>query len=490
MNKFYNYLGLTLAVFCLAIASAYAVADKVTRMDSNGKMFDSVKTENPNSQRVIRSNTGLQPAAPAGLLRVPAMRQEAPMRLAGLKGKFFGVVSDFLNPPMAYTTEAYFASLDLDNGTSEVLFKGKESQFYWPNQMGELKFLFAGTERKGGIYTTFFLENMVTHEITLNWMRTDIATGECEPAFKYSFETNPEALVYAMTYDSGSDSFYGISVDAVTMQPGVLVKVDGKTGNISTVGVMDSRDGFISGIYYHSVDKKLYGLRANNHGMGEIVSISTQDAKITIEGETDEYAIPFFRDGSGPMAQPLTFSPRDNAFIAMVLNPADGMNVAYKIDAETFEPEYLCTFSTKQEYIPVLYCADAVAAAEAPAAADIKSLEFNKAELSGQAKIGIPTELYNGAALTKNVTAAVYVNDALYQTYENCVPGSELSVDLNMQAEGYYKLDVYTYLQEDEPSPAAERWFYAGNDNPKAPANVRLEAFSSDMGCSRLGGRT
>jgi len=479
MKKNHYSLGALAALLAVAVASVFAYAGSWNRLSHDGKITAQLNTSVNPWKMAVNHGEPLFGASPeSGLIRIPAMRPEAPTSIGGLKGDLYGVVTSF--ETIGFTTDAFYGKLDLSSGSVSRIFNGERSQFNWGGD-GTTTYFKGGAVRQGWLYMPYFCEDMIDPDnVTMQWTRTNLATGECEVAFNYNFKSQPEALVYCMAYSPDEDCFYAINVSiASSFEPGSLLRVDAKTGDFKVVGPIGTTGGIISGICYNTLENKLYGLRANTDGIGEIVSISTKDAKVTVEGETDEYAIPFYVNVRGPMSQPITYSARDNAFVAVVLEPEEGKSVAYKIDAETYEPEYLCTFTNPSlAYVSVLYCSDPIAPATAPAAPVINSIEFDKTSVNGKLKVTMPTELYDATPLTssQSLTMKVTVDGTEVEKRTGCAPGANLEVSLNNCSNGLHTLNVVVYLNEAELSPVAEQDFFVGNDNPKAPANVKMDA--------------
>ncbi len=382
-----------------------------------------------------------------------------------LRGHLYGVVPRYLD--MEKAEEAYLASISMNTGVISPV---------WYNEMfvgveGDGYVLQGGVYRAGVVYVPRATYGVDSYSIV--WNAMDLASGKRLSPVEFADNTT-YADPYSITYDSKADLIYGVSFN--DQSDSNLVVIDPKDGfSLRYVGFIGS-EGSISAIAYNPANDTLYAFNTSN----EVYAVDTATGEINTLGRLD-YDETMFDEG---IAGQIAYSPLDGTFVYLYRDP---MLMGYRmlfIDPETFEVaegEDLKGETTL--YITNIFLTDPYAEAEAPAQAPECDIKFDRASLSGEIVLHIPSERFDGVLLQDEAISAVATVDGKVVFDSMVAPGSDQSVSLTLE-EGVHELSFTTSRGSNGEliSPVRTQRFHTGNDNPREIRNLTIAHPSAPEG--------
>ena len=170
---------------------------------------------------------------------------------------------------------------------------------------------------------------------------------------------------------------------------------------------------------------------------------------------------------------------------AMVYSPNDGGMVWQAVPYSTVAPNYRVVIEPSTGLIKeqidlandaqfsILYCPDKAAASTgAPTSATINGANFEGAALNGNINLTLPMVDIMGNSLSGVLTVNVYIDGSDTPFTSTGTPGQTIDVPVTV-TEGTHTASV-VIIDGTVEGNSSTISFYAGNDTPSAPANVKL----------------
>jgi hypothetical protein len=269
-------------------------------------------------------------------------------------------------------------------------------------------------------------------------------------------------VVPFVVYDANNDICYSYSYtsDAQGLNWGTL---NLNTGTITVIKENVSWKPVALAI--NPATSEIFGINTN----GTFGKINKTNGEITLMQAT----------GVSPYAtsQGMTYSPNDGGFVwtAISNTTSDGTNpITRRVSIDpTTGVVTGNTVITDGSAFTFIYCPDKAASAEsAPAAATINGVNFEKNALTGNVNLTIPLKGVDGSSLSGIITVNVYVDGATTPVASTGTPGQTIDVPITV-SEGSHTVTVIL-LSGTVEGNSTSTTFYAGDDTPSAPSNVKL----------------
>lgn len=387
---------------------------------------------------------------PAPMMRSP----QAP------RGNLIGIVNRFQG--METTGEAYIARIDLATGVLNPLYR---SPIFSP-YVGEDYLMQTNLLRNGEIICPYVSDSDEGYSVT--WDFVDLESGSRNHTKR--FGANLFANAYSMTYNPDKDLIYIIALDGDT--DGQFSVADPSNDfNITYIGNLRTKAGFIAAIAYNMADGQLYAFNDNN----DVFTLDPATGNLVEAGylELPTGELLFSEGVSGQV----TYSPADGMFICIFRdNSLQASRVLY-IHPETFEVfEGAVLTAEKVPYVTSIFCTDEYALPEAPELPALPIVDFDGPSLSGSLTIQAPSYTYAGDALGSAKVRMVITADGDEVFNREMDPGTTLNLPLTLR-EGEHAMVLAAYLGNAR-SPERRFSIYTGHDNPKAPTGLRLSGNS------------
>lgn len=383
---------------------------------------------------------------PAGIMRSP----QAP------RGNIYGIVNRFQG--IQTTGEAYAAKINLATGAVSKLYC---SPIFSP-YTGEDYLLQTNTLRNGEIICPS-LESFDDYNVS--WDFIDLMTGRYLRT--KDFGADMFANAYSMTYDPDHDLIYMVCLDGNT--DGQFSIADPKKDyEITYVGSLRKKGGFIAALAYNTADGQLYAFNDNNN-------VFTLDPSSGALVEAGYLELPtgdlLFSEG---ISGQVTYSPADQMFICIYRdNSLEASRVLY-IHPETFEIfEGAVLTADKVPYVSSVFCTDEYAEPDAPELPEEPEVSFVGPSLSGTLKVTAPRYTYIGTPLGSTRVKMKLTADGNSVFEKEMLPGASETVSLTLP-EGDHAF-VLTALLNNASSPERRFSVYVGNDSPQAPSGISLD---------------
>lgn len=393
---------------------------------------------------------------PANILRSP----EAPT------GNFLALIPRHSNG--ASNSDAYLGKLNATTGTVTKLFSGD----VFSN--GEDYYFETASVRGNIMYIPSYIEDMVTHEITVLWKTVDVETGERLNDIVFGTDTEAlNAFLYGMTYDSDKDLFYGLCFNMQTARGGALVCIDPKqpVWKAEIIGDLGGvENDFMANIVYNPGDNMLYGLKDTGtlymvdvlgNGFADLIELRQYDDFM------EDFMFPEYST-----ANAMCYSPYDHAFIFIYRDNFMEQMRVIGIDDESYEP-YTISEISPLGWVAALVCTDPYAQDDAPDRIANPIFNFEGASLSGTYTVTMPTTTFNGLAIDAStpITVNVTIDGEVYEPFTGKA-GEVITKNLTLE-QGQHEFKITANIGSAF-SPITVVRFYVGNDSPVAPANVQL----------------
>lgn len=414
----------------------------------------------------VASNS-VEPRLKSGYFR------EAPANNYNILGNIYGVCNAFgsMTSDLDSYAQSFWGKIDFSDLSAKSIYSGLDFCNYLDQEHQ------TGALRDGILYIPEGKRSNV-RDFDLVWKRIDINSGkvlapiECPADITYWLQS--------MCYDPVTDAFYGMTGkdDGQTTSYNRIVKVTLTSDNHLNAEVLtdlpSSPGAILCGFFYNCSDEEIYSLRDN----GSIVNVDRTSGRPTLSAELycDDYEEEnvIFSTFEERGTSYITYSPKDDTLIMVARDTYSSGNPVkvYTIDPNDGQVTLLGKMADNA-MMTTLCCTDRYAMPDAPAEVEVKEVVFNGASLSGNITILAPSTLYNASPLSKDMTISLEI-DGKVAASRQCAPGATLTFPVTV-AEGLHTLSTLAYIKESNPGPATTLKFYAGNDTPDSPQNLKTD---------------
>lgn len=375
------------------------------------------------------------------------------------RGHIYGAVCSYQD--MVYFRDAFWGEINTKTGAVSKLYSG--NVFINGNDYD-----IQGGAVRGDVYYTPVVE-ADDDFTTILWNRINIQTGEVLTPI--SFGGDWAAYCYSMTYNAKDDKIYGLSVDPETGVYNRLTIVSFNQQGRPEVenAIYLNSDEHLGAIAYCPLDQNIYIFGSYNG----VYVFSPRTETINRSGEllyTEDII-------ANLVATQIVYSPLDFAFIVAYRDLMyEEMRLLY-IDPESWE----ITDGVKlgggryvNPYFISLYCPDPFAPQEAPAQGAEPVVNVAGSALTGTYTFTVPTHNFAGIQLDAATQIAVELKlDGKAVISKNMTPGQTETYNIN-DAAGLHTFEL-TFTLDGKSSPVRTTLVMLGHDNPKAPANVKVD---------------
>ncbi len=335
----------------------------------------------------------------------------------------------------------------------------------------------AGAVRDGILYIPEGQRSSI-RDFQVIWKRLNINTGEWLSPLVCSDDLS--LWPATMCYDPKSDAFIAMTAmdENGTTRYGRLVsiKLNETTGLPEATVIKDypERDANLSGIFYNPAEEEVMTMTDDHI----IYYINLKNGNLTPmcelfcdEQDDEEDAFRGF-DYIGSFN--MVYSPRDHKVIWSVPSYGRTPSEAYLfgIDLDDGCVTRLGNLSNGT-YMISLYTPDTYAEPDAADMVTVEDFSISGNSLNGSVKYVAPSTLYNGLQLSNNVDIVAHIDGNEVYRKAGVAPGSEGTFTFTVD-EGLHKLAIRADVNAKNPGPDNVIKFYAGNDTPLAPTNVKL----------------
>lgn len=218
-------------------------------------------------------------------------------------------------------------------------------------------------------------------------------------------------------------------------------------------------DNRVVAIGWNPRDGKVYGIKEN----ADFVTIDKASGKATTVAQLPVEIYTY--------SQSMAYSPLDHGFVWAAMY-ADNTSGFALIDPASGSYSAKGLMDAQNEFVQ-LYCPDKDFEDSTPDVPSNVSVSFDKAALTGTLTATMPTTTFGGESLTSAtpLEASVTLDGNQIATL-NGTPGQTLTTSLTT-SQGLHTLEVAVKLG-NQSGPARQLVFYAGNDTPNAPTNVKI----------------
>lgn len=468
------------ALFALSVICAGSAAAEYQRVpdpgSSNNAAGVDLKAQHAMLKKFIKGNAkaasgDLDPNAPRVAFGNISQRPASILKSAMTpKGNFTVLCSRYYG--QASEGQSYYGTFNPLNGTTSPIYRSAS----FSNEAFELM---TGFIRDNILYIPDYVysaEEMISGVGHTEWKRFDLQTGKSLPAINFGTDTDALGLyLYSAAYDESEDKVYGLSINYINGAAGEFVVVDlsgpestWKAVSLGNLASTNPNNAYMANVIYNPADKKLYGFSSN--GTFNQIQITNAGTARTIAlmeyDDFDEYYCHF----PANYVAAGCYSPYDNAFIVHMNSAESGDYLTISIDAQTYEA-YLLSNDNPQAYYPMIHCADAYAADNAPDRVSNLKADFSNGNLIGNVVLTTPSTYFNGLAIDGNVDIHILVDDI--EVFKGAYPSAtSITIPLSV-AQGLHNMNVYASQGENEGAKTGVK-FYAGYDIPQAPTGLTL----------------
>lgn len=364
------------------------------------------------------------------------------------------------------------------DGSFSRIYRGEQFMF------SESDYTFqSGAVRDGFLYIPGFIYGFDDGNYGYHWDKIDLSSGEQVGEVYFGA---PFSFCYSLTYDDSRDAFYGLCYNTDTGTGGNLVRVDcaGKgeedwkaeyTGlNFTNLNVAGQHSQWMSSIAYSPADRLVYLLKSGSMWQWD-PDRKTPDGNCAqpvnvavFDPEESPWCFP-----SEYKAQPMTYSPRDKAFVGIFLDDAGERVCLYGIDPDTYDTVLYNELTLG--YYTSLHCYDPYAPDDAPDRVSGLELSLQGNALAGEISLTMPATDFAGLAYddNKELKLNITLNDEPLPLAGSYRAGGKYTIPHTF-AEGSYIMRVWAG-DGDKDGAVTVLKFYAGNDAPLPPADVAVE---------------
>ncbi|MDE7381969.1 MAG: choice-of-anchor J domain-containing protein [Muribaculaceae bacterium] len=408
---------------------------------------------------VVNPNAQIQPVI-EGEFAVPDIKQ-TPERILhktveNPRAHLYGVVPR--HGMMELKEEAFLANINPKTLVCSPLYYGG----HYAAALGNYEYMLEGAAYRDGKLYVCESSYQVPNFYNL-WHIIDASTGNLERTI--NFGTNPQANPYAMTWDSEKDMFYLLTVTSEDANSH-FVRVDPRDWSVTYVKDLGGNH-FCPGIVYNPLDKQTYIFDLENI----VYTLNPETGALTKAGELDADFELLMDSANAAMC----YSPMDQQFVLVYRDASTNTNDLYMIDPETWETAYLGPIGGRSDvYISALLCPDDFANADAPELPGQMYFDFVKTATTGTIEFTVPALTYYGVEIpsTADVKTVITLNNDKEIYSANLKPGETVKQNFTLP-EGLNDITLVCSLN-GEQSPARRQFICIGNDNPKAPTDLKI----------------
>lgn len=379
------------------------------------------------------------------------------------------------NFPTLYASVAYSDKLldetyDLIYGLYSVpTNNNSEFELLWEIEYG-VDATFGGAEQNGIYYLNYYWEypgGMLKYVESYGY---DVSTGE--QVYYADISSVPEVLCSGgMALDPTTNEIYGISMTA-DQEGQQLAKID-YTKPTPTVTVIAPLEG-IYGAFAIDNKGQFYGIKiADGDNEGILCKIDRQTGASTVVGPTGQF--PYYMTGA-------CIDPKTNRMFWAV-SPENTRAYLVELDPATGKASFVCRFSGDEQltglFVPAPRAADG-----APNECEDVALNFNQSSLTGTVTFKAPATLFNGTAITGNVTVNLLMNDEPQPTL-TVAAGASGTFNVTVPEAGLYTFTIFASNEAGEGVKTSYKKIWIGADTP-ASTQATLQYANGNMEISWL----
>ncbi|MBD5218015.1 MAG: hypothetical protein HDS73_05935 [Bacteroidales bacterium] len=404
-------------------------------------------------------------SAPKAINHLATRSAEAP------RGKAYALVPS--HSMAAGLNAAMFGEVDLATGRFSQIYRGVEYS------LGEDYNYLTTCIVDGIVYIPAYTQNMVTNELASYWRRIDLESGQQLDNIEWG-AGDISGFYYALTYNPEKKKFYGLGMNLATGTTSELYEIDltGATPRKEYLGNLESTrvPGMAASLCYNPNDGELYTIKSS----GKMYIVPQEFSPTLVEVKqfsTDISQDEFKFIPEQGYSQPLTYSPKDRAFVSVYQNQASNSMDLVFMDVEDMEC-YAGESLNPLGYYASLDCIESYAEDNAPSQAVIDEIKHEKSSLSGEFVFTASAEVYDGSAINNEVlTMSAYLDDELLSS-QVCTPGQKVSLPFTT-TQGNHSFSIVPEFKLANgstvkgPETRLVRWI--GNDNPLAVTNVKYD---------------
>ncbi len=387
-------------------------------------------------------------------------------------GSLYAVVPRYVG--MEYTYEAFIGKIDTKAGTLTPL---HYSSAFCPYIGSDFTFQ-TNVYRKGQIYCPEHRTDMVEGSSSFVWTIVDLESGDVTAVV--NIDEDAFGAPYSVTYDEHNDLFYGVALSSDAANQFCIYdpkkfNLDGTPTHdaVQYLGNIGNGSNYISTVVYNPLDGEVYAFDQDNNVYQILMDPTNAFTKVqAIEAGYLEYnSSQLFEEG---VTTPMVYSPRDEMFVLNYPDNSLKKNILLYVDPNDWNVyEGRIINSNINPYISALICADEFAEADAPELAAAPQLLFENNSLNGTITITAPEFTYYGVAIGSTpIDVTLKIDDDV--VFQGKMSAKETKTVNATVTEGNHTVTLVTAIDGKE-SPVRSMTFYAGNDTPLAPANLKLD---------------
>lgn len=387
-------------------------------------------------------------------------------------GSLYAVVCRYVGQEYAY--EAFVGKIDINAGTLTPLHYGSA---FCPYNGFDFTFQ-TNVYRKGQIYCPEHRSDYIEGTSSFRWTIIDLESGDVTAVV--DIDEDAFGAPYSVTYDEQKDLFYGVALTDEAANHFCIYdpkkfNLDGTPTKdaVQYLGSIGNGSNYISTVVYNPLDGEVYAFDQDNNVYQILIDPTDPFNKVqAIEARYLEYnSTQLFKEG---VTTPMVYSPRDEMFVLNYPDNSLKKNVLLYVDPNDWNVyEGRIINSNINPYIASLICTDEFAEADAPELAAAPEILFKDNSLSGTITFTAPEFTYYGVAIGStpiDVTLKID-DDVIFHGKMNAKETKTINANV---AEGSHTVTLVTAIDGKE-SPVRSMVFYAGNDTPLAPANLKLD---------------
>lgn len=481
MKRMSYYLSAALVVAAGACAS-FATAEyyRSGSQPRAAKAQTEESTALPQKGHLFRN---IEPGGPVELFDVSGSALEQQRANSLLTRSFDNPVGTFYMVAPTYqgapgVSQGFYGKIDPLSGVVDMIYRGRQYC------ISEMDYNYqSGAVRNGILYIPAFQQDMVSGETHVSWRRVDITSGEVLPQINWGDGLNDLHMLFAMTYDSQRDCFFGLSINVGSGAVNGLVRINCNNtedftkwdfqkdsfGFVETIDLGGVEGNYMSSVCFNPADGLIYCLKGSEGALYTFNPESRQVVRVaTFDPMIDRYCFPgrFY-------AAPMVYSPRDKAFFGTFMDNVQEKVVLYSIDAVSYETMDVANLNPIC-YPASLLCYDSYAEGAAPDWVTNLKMDIAHPALQGNVTFTMPSTNFDGVRYDsgKQLTAVIEIDGTQIHS-GSYAAGQSVSVSANF-AEGEHVARVVVKDGNLEGAELTTR-FYAGNDAPIAPTGLMLD---------------
>lgn len=286
----------------------------------------------------------------------------------------------------------------------------------------------------------------------------DFETGELEEC-DFIELYNTDVYIYLSTYNPDDGLVYGYAYYWPEGEYPEIYWVCAEFNDLASAEVIKyADDDYCYSLCYSQAEQCFYGVNVNQ----EFVKIDLEGNQTVVADVPEAYYMDSYVTG-------LVWDPVSNLFY-WNYNDIDGEAGLFCI-TEDGEFDFITDYPSGQEFT-YLVTTNQYVASSRPKTPSVASYDFEGASLSGRVTFDIPTEYGDGEPLPDELDYVALLDGEEYSS-GSVEPGSELTVDFEVEESGFHIFGLYISA-DDEESGVGSVKIYIGYDTPLAPTDVTL----------------